>query len=237
MRNKKSVQTKKECDFFLENRNPRVFYLSSARFVAFLRIPVTLRLFAMCANERQRIAEDIRERKDRYGQMVSMKIPAKDTDRAFYIARRNVKGVLRYACYWTDTNAYVRDERTSANDPTFVYNPQVFSSTYEKTLTKMRAIFPNATLTEYAGTDAQSSATNARPEIVPALNVATLRGQVTQDASTQDVPAVSVTMIARPARNVKRTYVANPAYRANVTEDVPAQDVPAKKTRRGSRGK
>jgi len=172
--------------------------------------------------------------------MVSMKIPAKTTDRAFYIARRNVKGILRYACYWTDTNQYVRDERTSANDPTFVYNPQVFSSTYEKTLTKMRSIFPNATLTEYAGTDAQSSASSAssaRADIVPALNVATLRGQVTQDATSQDVPAVSIAMSARPPRNVKRTYVANPAYRANVTEDVPAQDVPAKKTGRRTRGK
>lgn len=123
--------------------------------------------------------------------MVSMKIPAKTTTREFYIARRNVKGILRYACYWTDTNAYVRDERVSKNDAEFVYNPQIFSSTYDKTLTKMRTIFPLATLTVYAenGTQSVVSSASSASDTTGRIDVAKMRGTVSAYVPPQDVPA------------------------------------------------
>ena len=152
--------------------------------------------------------------------MSSMKIPSKDTTREYYIARRNVKGLMRYACYWTDTNAYVRDERTSQNgDKSFVYNPQIFSASYEKTLEKMRRIFPNAVLTEYAGTDATTTTTDATTT-TGRTDVATMRGTV-----TTDIPDTSAHVVPTTTRNVRPTRVENPAYVARTTTtDVPATD-------------
>jgi len=146
-----------------------------------------------------------------------MDIPARDTTRSFYIAFRNVKGVNRFACFWTDTDAYVRDSRVSKNDASFVYNPQIFSASYARTLEKMRAIFPNATLTEYAGTipnaDGKIPASVVAETTTGRVNVNAMRGTVTTGTTGTDVPAR--TEEKNDTRTLRPSVSTVSAFRAN----------------------